>query len=301
MGIYASKFHTSGGTIVLESTDPSRSNWITSHAEACKMSIPEVQRCWSRFLMLSPDSNGNIQRSRLISKDLFSKKLLEQIPVVNDEDITFQSYCSAVSWLSRAPLEYKLRGLFQTLTSSVLTEETLQILLRNLYPTENTKFITELSQLLLSEIDEKHKGAIDEDHFVTWVQTMPKAQVESVLHFPIIPPDSESSSKMSQPSVIKAAALDDKWRLRDDQIQNVAMVMAKRKRDWRHLANNLGFLEKDCVFFEKAHPNVKDQILDMLQIWRHSLGSNAQSQTLQDALKRSGNADIANEIFSLGF
>ncbi|MEE6514433.1 hypothetical protein FKM82_022540 [Ascaphus truei] len=78
------------------------------------------------------------------------------------------------------------------------------------------------------------------------------------------------------------------------------MVMAKRKRDWRLLANNLGFLEKDCIFFE-AHPVAKDQILDMLLLWRNAFANQTQSQSLQEALKRTGNADIVNEIFSLNF
>ncbi|XP_075433556.1 uncharacterized protein LOC142470750 [Ascaphus truei] len=300
MGVYASSFHNSGGKIILESTDPSQSNWITLHADTCKMSIPEVQRCWSRFLMLDADTNGNIQRTCLFSKNSFAKQLLEKIPLGNDEVITFQTYCSAVSWLSKAPQESKLRGLYQTLTSSNLTEESLQSLLHSLYPNEDSKCIVDLCHLLLSEIDNNNKGAIDEDQFVSWIQAMPQAHAASLLHFPIIPPDLESSSEPGPSSVSTTAVLDDRWRLRDDQLRHVAMVMAKRKRDWRLLANNLGFLEKDCIFFE-AHPVAKDQILDMLLLWRNAFANQTQSQSLQEALKRTGNADIVNEIFSLNF
>ncbi|KAM8940566.1 uncharacterized protein RCH25_000602 isoform 2-T2 [Pelodytes ibericus] len=300
MGIYASTFHKSGGKILLDLTDPTQSNWITSHAETCKMSIPEVQRCWSRFLMFEPDTNGNIKYRHLFSNDAFSKKILNQIPLVNDEDITFQTYCSAVSWLARVPEESKLRGLFQTLTSSALTKESLQTLLHKVYPHEGSETIDDFCKLLFSEAGKENKGVIDEDQFISWIGAMPRAQVASVLNFSIITPDVEISPGQS-PSPVLHKALDDRGRVRDDQLRHVAIAMAKRKRDWRLLANSLGFLQKDSEFFEQSHHEVKDQILDMLQMWRNSFGAQIQSQTLQNALKQTGNSDIANEIFSLGF
>ncbi|GCB76411.1 hypothetical protein scyTo_0019138 [Scyliorhinus torazame] len=72
MGIYSSNFHRSGGQLLLESTDPSQANWITAHAEACQLTIPEVQRCWSRFLLLQPDRNGNVLRSRFLTVERFN-------------------------------------------------------------------------------------------------------------------------------------------------------------------------------------------------------------------------------------
>ncbi|XP_044135623.1 uncharacterized protein LOC122927648 [Bufo gargarizans] len=301
MGAYASKFHESGGTILLESTDPSQSNWITAHAEICKMSIPEVQRCWSRFLMLDPDHNGNVKRSTFWTKDELVKKLCQQIPIVNDEVITFQAYCSAVSWLSSAPQDSKIRGFFQTLTSSTMTKESLKVLLSNLYPSEESKEIDDLCHLLLFEIDKKNKGEIDEDQFVSWVHSMPREQITSILNFPILPLEVTTASERELSSVPVNIDLEDKWRIRDDQLQHVASLMDRRKRDWRLLANNLGFLEKDCIFFEQNNSMNRDKILDMLQVWRSSLGKQAQAQSLQKALKHTGNADIANDIFNLNF
>ncbi|OCU00396.1 uncharacterized protein LOC108712236 [Xenopus laevis] len=302
MGAYASTFPNSGGNILLEVTDPSQSNWITAHAETCKMSIPEVQKCWNRFLILGPDSSGNIKRSSLLSKNPFTKQILQQIPVVNNEVITFQTYCSAVSWLAKAPQESKLRGLYHVLTSKELTMGTLKNLLHNLYPNDGSNVIEEMCHLLFSEIDKSKKGVIDEDQFVSWIQSMPKDHVASVLDFRMISPELQSrdlSLSSVSPQIYKA--VDEKGRLRDDQLHQVATAIAQGKRDWRLLANKLGFLEKDCIFFEKNHHEAKDQILDMLQTWRNTLGGAVQSQILQDALKKSGNADIANEIFKLNF
>ncbi|XP_056425348.1 uncharacterized protein LOC130366974 isoform X4 [Hyla sarda] len=253
MGVYASKFNESGGRTLLESTDPSQANWITAHAETCKMSITEVQRCWSRFIMLDPDHNGNVKRSHFLSTDEFGKKLCQQIPIGNDEVITFQAYCSAVSWLANSPQESKIRG------------------------------------------------AIDEDQFVSWVHTIPHEKVTSSLQFPIIPLEVMSEPEKELSSVPTNINMEDKWRIRDDQLQQVASLMEKRKRDWRLLANNLGFLEKDCVFFEQNHSEIRDKILDMLQVWRNARGKQAQTEVLQKALRKTNNADIANDIFNLNF
>ncbi|XP_063795908.1 uncharacterized protein LOC134957703 [Pseudophryne corroboree] len=300
MGVYASKFHESGGKTLLESTDPSQPNWISAHAETCKLSIPEVLRCWNRFLMLDPESNGNVKRSHFFFRDEFSKKLCEQIPVSEDEVITFQTYCSAVSWLSKAPKESKLRGLYQTLTTSELTKESLHILLYHLYPNEESKVISDLCHLLLLEIDKDNKGAIDEDQFVTWVNNMPHMQVSSILNFSLLPPNMTSASE-TVTSISTSSDLDNSWGIRDNQLQQVALLMAKRKRDWRLLANHLGLLEKDCMFFEQNHSDTRDKILDMLQVWRNAHGKQAQSQMLQNALKQTRNTDIANETFNLNF
>ncbi|XP_012810339.1 uncharacterized protein LOC101730712 isoform X2 [Xenopus tropicalis] len=302
MGAYASTFPNSGGNIVLEVTDPSQSNWITAHAETCKMSIPEVQKCWNRFLMLGPDSSGNIKRSSLLSKKPFTKQILEQIPVVNNEVITFQTYCSAVSWLAKAPQESKLRGLWHVLTSKELKMGDIKNLLHHLYPNKDPKVIEEICHLLLSEIDKSKKGVIDEAQFVSWIRNLPKEHVTSVLDFRIISPKFQSSRDLDLSSVSPIyIAVDEDGRLRDDQLHQVSTALVKAKRDWRLLANKLGFLEKDCIFFERTHHETKDQILDMLQMWRNTLSRPDQSQILQDVLKKTGNADIANEIFKLNF
>ncbi|XP_072261368.1 uncharacterized protein [Pyxicephalus adspersus] len=250
--------------------------------------------------MLEPDSNGNVKRSRFFTKDAYGKKLLQQVPVDGEEVITFQAYCSAVSWLANAPQESKLRGFYQTLTSSTLTFNSLQLLLTELYPNEEPKIIRDLCHLMLLEIDKENKGAIDEDQFVAWVQNMPRAQVSSVLQFPILPSDVTPSTEQISP-MSASTDLHDKWRISDEQLQQAAFLMAKRRRDWRLLANKLGFLGKDCIFFEQNHSEVREKILDMLNVWRDTSGKEAQSQTLQNALKQTSNADIANEIFNLNF
>ncbi|XP_077201531.1 uncharacterized protein LOC143841291 isoform X3 [Paroedura picta] len=112
MGTYASNFYRNGDQILTEVTDPSQANWIVLHSEICKMTVPEVQRIWSRFLMLQPDEKGNLPRTCFLQTNTrFGQKLLNQIPITDDDRITFQTCCNAVSWLSKSSLESKLRDL----------------------------------------------------------------------------------------------------------------------------------------------------------------------------------------------
>ncbi|KAG8593795.1 hypothetical protein GDO81_000950 [Engystomops pustulosus] len=175
------------------------------------------------------------------------------------------------------------------------------MLLSILYPSETSKDIDNLCHLLLLEIDEKNEGTINEEQFVTWVLKMPQEQVKSTLHFPIIPLEVTSADIRELNSLPTNIGLEDKWRIRDDQLQQVASLIEKRKRDWRLLANKLGFLEKDCMFFEQNHAEMRDKILDMLHVWRDAIGKQAQVKTLQRALKETNNSDIANDIFNLNF
>ncbi|KYO35089.1 uncharacterized protein LOC109283970 [Alligator mississippiensis] len=301
MGVYASLFYKNEGQILTDLTDPSQFNWITAHAEACKLTVPEVQRCWSRFLMLQPDQKGNVSRAQFCSTaNVFGQKLLEQIPCTEKDQITFQSYCNAVSWLSKSPLEAKLRGLYQILTSGTISKEQLRSLMHNLYPREGPQTTDELATLFLNEVDKSNRGYIDEDQFLAWVKTLPQQTLMSVLHFPIIP-SNITHLKEQEPSFPSTAVhFKDRSHLCDRQLLQVATEMSSKRRDWRLLANSLGFLEKDCSRLEHEHSEVKSQILALLQIWQ-KMSQEAPLPVLQTALRQSGNADICNEVFSLNF
>ncbi|XP_030047977.1 uncharacterized protein LOC115462079 [Microcaecilia unicolor] len=302
MGIYASAFYNSGGKIIVDMTDPSQPNWITAHADACKMTIPEVLRCWSRFLMLHPDEHGNLPRHCFLNmKNPFANKMLAQIPVTDDEQVTFQTYCNTVSWLSKASQETKLRGIYQILTSDTLTKEVLQTLLHDLYPAEGSPVIDALSNLLLAEIDRENQGSIGEDQFVAWVQNLPEDVTTSILQFTIIPLDMVLTAETQHSLLPRDPTPEDRRWLSDEQLLRVANEMLKKRRDWKLLANNLGFLEKNYLSFEKHHQETKDQILEMLRTWKKTTGQNNQIRSLQEALRQSDNTDICNEIFHLNF
>ncbi|XP_064416638.1 uncharacterized protein LOC135357770 [Latimeria chalumnae] len=195
----------------------------------------------------------------------------------------------------------RLPRLYQAWTVSTLNKEIIQYLLQNLYPGESPEVIDQLSSLLLQEVDTKSQGYIDEDQFVTWVQNLPQETVRSVLHFPLIPPEITFSTQ-PQPSQRQTVAPTEKsWRVADEQLLRLASEVSRRRRDWKLLANNLGFLERDCQMFQSRHVETKRQILEMLQVWRTKEAQAVQTQSLQEALRDTGNADISTEVFQLNF
>ncbi|XP_078398770.1 uncharacterized protein LOC144680941 isoform X2 [Cetorhinus maximus] len=175
------------------------------------------------------------------------------MPLTQDDLVTFQTFCSAVSWLSKASVETKLRG------------------------------------------------CIDEDQFVTWIWRLPQDVVESILHFPIIPQDIIAASKDQPSSSANVAAPQETSGVTDEQLLRIASEMSDRKRDWKLLANNLGFLEKESHAFEGKHSEINQQILEMLQTWQRKAGLLTEASVLQSVLQASGNTDISNEVFQLSF
>ncbi|XP_038648987.1 uncharacterized protein LOC119963772 [Scyliorhinus canicula] len=229
-------------------------------------------------------------------------QLVQQMPLALDDLVTFQTFCSAASWLSKANVETKLRGLYQTLTfNSPLNQGTLQLLLQDVYPSDTSESISQLSQLLLREIDSKHQGYIDEDQFVTWIWKLPQDAVKSILDFPIIPQGVIAASKDQPSSSVKVAAPQETSAVTDAQLFRIASEMSAQKRDWKLLANHLGFLEKDSHAFEGRHSEVNQQISEMLQAWQRKEGPLTEASALQSALQASGNTDISNEVFQLSF
>uniref|UniRef100_W5MXY7 Death domain-containing protein n=1 Tax=Lepisosteus oculatus TaxID=7918 RepID=W5MXY7_LEPOC len=252
MGIYSSTFYKSGDQILFESTDPSQANWITAHADACKLTIPEVLRCWERFLMLHPDKNGNILRHSLTTNDAFNSQLVEQLPVSEDGLVTFQTFCCAVKWLSSSVTETKLRGF------------------------------------------------IDEDDFILWLKRLPVETLKSSLHFPVLPNKTTvtghrtNTKHFTARTRVESTAVQ---KLTYNQLHVIAVELSKRRRDWKLLANCLGFLEKDCQTLERKYLDTENQILEMLQLWRRRAQVPDAAKHLQAALRDTGNADISNAVF----
>lgn len=300
MGVYASVFHKSSGQVLIDSTDPSQANWITAHSDACKMPVPEVQRCWGRFLLLQPDKNGNVHRHRFIKDDIFNRQLVQQIPVTEDGLVTFQTYCSAVYWLSNSSIETKLGGLYQTLACSSLNKDSLERLLQALYPKESQGGVNQLSSLLMWEMDTKNQGFIDEDQFIAWMKKLPQETLTALLHFSVIPHKLTAASAPQIPQRDLTTAQDSR-KVTDNQLLKIAVEMSRQRRDWKLLANSLGFLETDSQTFERKHLEVQNQIVEMLQVWRSAAGQQDPVHVLQTALRDSGNTDINNEVFHLSF
>ncbi|MGH0173891.1 UNVERIFIED_CONTAM: hypothetical protein FKN15_078357 [Acipenser sinensis] len=173
--------------------------------------VPEVQRCWGRFLLLQPDKNGNVHRHRFIKDDIFNRQLVQQIPVTEDGLVTFQTYCSAVYWLCNSSTETKLGGF------------------------------------------------IDEDQFIAWMKKLPQETLTALLHFSVIPHKLTAASAPQIPQRDLTTAQDSR-KVTDNQLLKIAVEMSRQRRDWKLLANSLGFLETDSQTFERKHLEVQNQV-----------------------------------------
>ncbi|KAJ8401887.1 hypothetical protein AAFF_G00374680 [Aldrovandia affinis] len=297
MGAYASSFPKRGDHTVSEFTDPSQANWITAHSEACIMTVPEVRRCWQRYVALGADKKGNVRQRSLITDDPFTAQLVQQLPVSGEDLVSFQTYCSAVNWLAKSTVDDKLRGLHRTLSRFPLDRAALRGLLSALYPLDPQGNVGHLAGLVMREIDVKEQGFIDEAQFICWMRRLPTETLRSLLRFSALPDGTEDPTPPAG-DLPGGVAVE---KVKDAQLHLIAMEMAKRKRDWRLLANCLGFLEMECKTFERQHKGTEKQVLAALQHWRCGVQKPNTAEELQTALRDSGNTDINNLVFRLTF
>ncbi|XP_078253226.1 uncharacterized protein LOC144592469 [Rhinoraja longicauda] len=142
---------------------------------------------------------------------------------------------------------------------------------------------------------------IDEEQFVAWIWRLPEDAVKSILHFPIIPEEVIAASKGQAFDSTDVATVEESSAVTDRQLLQIASEVSGRKRDWRLLANNLGFLEQETNVFEEQHSEDNQQIVEMLRAWLRKTELLSGAPTLQRALRDSGNTDISNEVFQLSF
>ncbi|XP_066567595.1 uncharacterized protein LOC136755100 isoform X2 [Amia ocellicauda] len=227
--------------------------------------------------------------------------LVQQLPVSAGGLLTFQTYCSAVNWLSDSTVETKLRGLYQAMSCCVpLDKEALDRLLTELYPQDAPGDIRQLSGLILREVDTKNQGFIDEDQFTVWLRRLLPETLTSSLHFPALPSKIAVAHEQHRPQR-GPIQTEDTTNVTENQLQLTAAEMSRRRRDWRLLANRLGFLEKDCQAFERKHPETENQVLEMLLQWHRRARRTGAARELGEALRASGNTDIDNQVFQLAF
>ncbi|KAF7240042.1 30S ribosomal protein S7, partial [Varanus komodoensis] len=277
-----------------------------------QVALPEVQRCWSRFLMLQPDKNGNLPRTRFLqtNSSFAQREMQETCQTTLCPGITLLLGITLLAYLQLLCIQNEIidslamlgKRLYQTIASCIIGKDQLRSLLRDLYPMQSHRAINELSSLFLKEVDQNNQGYISEDTFVARVQSLPKESIQSILNFPILPPNLRSEgADLSEPLSSHPRAdenVQDKHKLAEIHIFRVATEIFARKRNGKLLASKLGVLETDSFRSECGHLETKDQILKMLQLW-HTACQGAPSPILQAALQESGNADICNEVFHL--
>ncbi|XP_078576538.1 uncharacterized protein LOC144862123 [Branchiostoma floridae x Branchiostoma japonicum] len=299
MGAYASSFQGDAGSLVGELTDPNQPNWITAHAEACALDIPEVERLWQRFQQLGCDSTGVLAQNQALqlTQDVFIKQSLRQVPRDENGGITFQTYCNAAKWMSIAEVEDKLRGVFKLLNrGKPVDRNIMKRILSKLYEEESEETITRLADIFVTQIDAKQQGEVDEDQFIEWVKTMPFETVNALLEFSIIPPELQDTRTSASQATSRASVDELAVPVSEETLQQVASKV--HNRDWVLFANKLGFTQNDLTgISKKVGKNVYQQVLEMLHTWQRRESDAATCRVLDTALRDGDFIDVANDIF----
>ncbi|CAH1793636.1 unnamed protein product, partial [Owenia fusiformis] len=294
MGAYASNFQPDTGSIVSDITDPTRSNWITAHAEATGLAIVEVERLWLRFKQLGCDKYGTLPGSKLnepqLTQDPFFKNVLRSFRS-DDGDIAFQTFLNAMQWCEVSETEMKLRAIFQLLNNGdPVDQDHLVRILTRLYPEDSEEAVQRIAGVFMEQMDKRKKGYIDEQTFVQWILKMPRETVEPVLEFSIIPSDINADAHRAF-STAQPASLDEPQIPSDELLGHVARRC--HKRDWSLLANNLGYLQEDIANIKKTIGNDSEkQLLEILTRWRVQNGTSATTDELETALRESGFGNV---------
>lgn len=295
MGVVASNFQGNDGGIVSEVVQPSGDQWITKHAEACKVTDAEVKKMWDAFQKLGCGINGELSAATIKSLSVktgsssegsFIDKILMQFPKTENGCLSFQTYCNATKWFSNSNIETRVRGAFRVLNNAnAITLTILTEILREIYTDTSEAVISRTAQVFMQEVDVKGQGSIGEDDFVRWVKKMPSNVVEQIMTFE---PISSGSPTSKNPGTTSA---DDRPSI--PLLQRVAGNA--KNRDWLLLVNSLGFTEEEIKEVGDHLGNKKhdEHLYELLKIWRNKTDAVITTETLKDALVSSGMEDVA--------
>ncbi|XP_071506287.1 uncharacterized protein [Diadema antillarum] len=295
MGVVASNFQGDDGSIVGEIAQPTSDDWISKHAEACRMPETQVRKLWEAFKDLGGDESGQLPQNVIVnvrnadSSSLFLEKILKQFPTTKNGGVTFQTYCNATKWFSDGTTETRIRGAFRVLNNGYpLTEAILVEILREIYSDTSEAVIKRTAQVFLEEVDVKGRGSIDEKDFVSWVQKMPADVVEQIMKFDVLPSSQaggghpQESSDPNRPST-----------------QTLRQVAAQTKtRDWLLLVNKLGFTEEEIKEVGDSLGDRKDDelLFELLKTWGEKTDAVVTVATLKEALVSCSMGDVAETL-----
>ncbi|XP_070543978.1 uncharacterized protein [Ptychodera flava] len=332
MGAFASSFEGSQAGVVHTYTDSTQPDWLTAHAKACKMDLPDVERLWSRFQYLGCDDRGVLDEptlQRKVKDDVFLKQIVRYFPRDREGNLHFQTFCNAMKWFERPDpfsemnsLEIKIRAIFKTLNGEEpVSQDLLTNILSKIYAGESREDLSKRSQLLMSCIDDKKQGKFDEEQFVAWIKKLPQKSVKSILEFTVVPtelreyaqgrmgapgmdnryrPTKIGTSEMSLRTVAEEpkGTRDPSGRPTNGVLFQISYKISQR--DWLYFANKLGFTELEVEKIKRWAPGRhRDQVFELLQRWVERDGMLATVSALEEALVDSGMADVAHSMHAM--
>ncbi|XP_078384372.1 uncharacterized protein LOC144666841 isoform X2 [Oculina patagonica] len=246
--------------------------------------VAEVERLWSRYQQLGLNDqqtlpNGTFQQQPYAT-DPFVKQIWRTFPRDENGNVTFHSFVGVLMWWKTAPLDKRLAGIFKLLNKSQpLDVPALQQIIMNLDSSLDEETAKSKAELLVKTLDDKDQGYIDVDQWVNWALQLPEDEIAKLTKFVIIPEEMDAQTPYSRSE-------------NQSSIPNELLVDIAGKigeRDWTPLARELGFTKHEIREVKKKYPHrSREQVYQVLVLWRQKMGQEATADALELSLSKSG-------------
>jgi len=125
--------------------------------------VTEVERLWSRFQQLGPNSEGTLPNEAFkhlsFTSDPFVKQIWRTFPRDENGNVSFHSFVGVLMWWKTAPLEEKLEGIFKLLNrSQPLDVPALRQIIMKLDSSVDEETAESKAELLVKTLDDKEQG-----------------------------------------------------------------------------------------------------------------------------------------------
>ncbi|KAJ7361869.1 hypothetical protein OS493_014514 [Desmophyllum pertusum] len=185
-------------------------------------------------------------------------------------------------WWKTAPLDKKLAGIFKLLNKSQpLDVPALQQVIMKLDSSVDEESAKSKAELLVQTLDDKDQGYIDVDQWVNWVLQLPEDEINKLIKFTIIPAEMGAQTPHSR------ARSEGESTISSELLVDVASKIGEK--DWIPLARELGFTRQEIRDVKNKFPHrSREQVYQVLVLWRQKMGREATDATLELSLRNSG-------------
>lgn len=254
--------------------------------EEFAMLVAEAERLWARFQQLGPNDEQTLPneafQQHLFTSDPFARQISRTFPRDENGSVNFHAFVGVLKWWKTAPLDKKLAGIFKLLNKSQpLDVPVLQQILMSLDSSIDEETAKSRAELLVKTLDDKDQGYIDADQWVNWILQFPEDEVTKLTKFSIIPEELDTLASHSRPETEHVSAIS------DEQLIDIAGKIGEK--DWTPLARELGFTKQEIREVKRQNPHrSREQIYQVLILWRQKLGREATVAALEQSLSNSG-------------
>lgn len=248
--------------------------------------VAEVERLWTRFQQLGLNDAQTLPSETFqrhpYTADPFVRQIWKTFPRDENGNVTFPSFIGVLMWWKTAPLDQKLAGIFKLLNKSQpLDVAVLQQIVMKLDSSLDEETAKSKAELLVKTIDDKDQGYIDVDQWVKWVSQLPEDEITKLTKFTILPAEMDRQTPNSRARSENQSAISSEF------LVDIASRIGEK--DWIPLARELGFTKQEIRDVKKKYPHrSREQVYQVLLLWREKMGQEATVASLELLLSRSG-------------